>query len=362
MNATAEARWERAATRLDAASTAREQDRLDEALTLARGAAATLARVVGQRHPDYANARVELGRILRARGQLRFARAHLMVGAETLARTRGGGNVVAEMAAAALLELALCLQELGRFGECWASARAALRLAERLGPRSALVGQAHNQLGMAGKFSGRFAEAERHYRAARPIVRRLYGATSREMATLWHNLGGLEHARERFARGEPPARRAVEIARRRFPKDHPERLAHEVAHAALLDGLERHDEALPIYRRAVAAYTRCYGRAHYEVGTTLHNLAATERALGLRAAALRHYEEARRVLIRVRGADHPDVALTELNLGRLHAEVGHARVARGFLQRAHRRLRARLGARHPHTLACAGALGQVMRR
>ncbi len=63
--------------------------------------------------------------------------------------------------------------------------------------------------------------------------------------TLFHNLGGLEHARGRFAQGEPHARRSVEFRERlrgaaiRTPR---RTLA---ALAALLDGQGREGNGLP---------------------------------------------------------------------------------------------------------------------
>jgi len=214
------------------------------------------------------------------------------------------------------------------------------------------IAAAHNELGMSGKFSGRFAEASRHYRAARPILLRLYGSRSREMAMWWHNAGGLEHARGEFARGEPIGRHAVEIARSLLPPTDPERLAHEVAYAALLDGLDRYRESIPIYRRAIAAYTKVFGRVHYEVASTLHNLGTAEHALGHAAAARRAYAEALRIYERVLDREHPDLGLTLYNLGVLAGDRKAITRALTIFERA-------LGARHPHTRTCRRQLAAM---
>jgi len=352
-----EARWNRAAALLDAASAAVDAGRLDEALGLARRSAQSLARVVGVDHPDHASAQLTIGRILTAQGRPRAALPHLERAAASFAQIHVDDPVVGERTAQALLAHAHCLQELGRFDEGRVHARAALEIARRRGGENAvLVASTHNQIAVLGKFSGRFQEAERHYLAALPVMRRRCGAVSREVATILHNLGGLEHARGRFARGEPYARRSVEIARALLPPRDPERLAHEVAHAGLLDGLGRHAEALAIYRRALAGFTRRYGRDHYEVGSTLHNLASSEHALGRIAAAQHHYEAAIAVLAKVRGHDHPDVALSRFNLAILHRSSGRIARARMLLRRASIVFHARLGAAHAHTRACAAAL------
>ena len=83
-------------------------------------------------------------------------------------------------------------------------------------------------------------------------------------ATLFHNLGGLDHARGLFAAGEPYARRAVEIRERLLSPDHTETAAHLAALAALLDGQGRYDEAERLYLRALSIFERAYGMENYE--------------------------------------------------------------------------------------------------
>lgn len=355
-----ERRWDEAVALLDGVSAAVDTGRYDDALTTARRAARMLARVVGVDHPDYAGARLALGRVLRARGQLRASLSHLEYAVVTLAKVRGGDVAVSELAVDARLALAQCLQEMGRFDDARKHARAALRLASRrLRPTAALTVMAHNLLGVIGKFSGRFAEAERHYRAALSAARRRFGPRSPQVATILHNLGGLEHARGNFKRGEQPARRSVEIARALMRPDDPERVAHEVAYAALLDGLGRHDESVVIYRRALGVFVKRYGREHYEVASTLHNLAAAELARGNVSAAENHYREASTLLVKLRGTDHPDLALTHYNLALLYADTGRRASARVLLRRARATFQRRLGPSHPQTRACVAALARL---
>ena len=75
------------------------------------------------------------------------------------------------------------------------------------------------------------------------------GAESVEVATL-HNLGGIEHARERYSAGERFARRAVEIRERLLGPDHPDTAADVAALAGLLDGQKRYRESEPLSLRA----------------------------------------------------------------------------------------------------------------
>ena len=71
------------------------------------------------------------------------------------------------------------------------------------------------------------------------------------MASIWHNLGGLEHARGRPEIGEPYARKAWQLRRAALGDEHPDTVADEAALAGLLDGLGRYDESEPIYRKAL---------------------------------------------------------------------------------------------------------------
>src|SRR5437899_2606067 len=80
-----------------------------------------------------------------------------------------------------------------------------------------------------------------------------------EVATLYHNLGGLEHARGHFAGGEPWARQSVAIREQALGPDHPEVAADVAALAALLDGQGKWDEAEALYRRALAIFERVHG-------------------------------------------------------------------------------------------------------
>jgi tetratricopeptide (TPR) repeat protein len=75
-----------------------------------------------------------------------------------------------------------------------------------------------------------------------------------DMATLYHNLGGLEHARGRYARVEPWARQAVAIREQALGPEHPAVAADVAALAAILDAQGQEAEAEALYRRPGAVY------------------------------------------------------------------------------------------------------------
>src|SRR5262245_52510965 len=63
-----------------------------------------------------------------------------------------------------------------------------------------------NSLGIVCKYLGAYDEAEASYRRSLAIAEQVLGPDDAWFASLYHNLGGLEHARGRHVAGEPFAR------------------------------------------------------------------------------------------------------------------------------------------------------------
>ena len=66
------------------------------------------------------------------------------------------------------------------------------------GPASPEAGYVCNDLGVLGKFTASFDDADRWYRRALQIIEATCGPRSAEAATLHHNLAGLAHSRQTF--------------------------------------------------------------------------------------------------------------------------------------------------------------------
>jgi tetratricopeptide (TPR) repeat protein len=220
------------------------------------------------------------------------------------------------------------------------------------GSRDPVVAVVLNQLGMLAKLTGDFAVARRHYLRALPIVRMHPRLEELELADLYHNLGGLEHARGRHAVGEPLARRAIALRSRRHGAAAIVTWLDRTAHAALLDGLGRHREAEAVYRMALHRFRRHFGSTHHEVAVTLNNLGCSLSAQGKRGAALRHLRRGLALKERLFGATHVEVAIALHNLGAVLRDADRAAEARPLLQRAHEIFRRCLGSAHPSTRAC----------
>ena len=314
-------------------------------------AAAALA--IGERWGDAAGAEV-------ARAALALADVRVELGAfseaEALSRRAlralDQPGVVDEAVAGRLRVRALCavgsaLRCQGRYRDAEQPLREALELAERrFGNDDLAVGEAANNLAVLYKYTARFDEAERLYRRALQIVEAGNGGDDLK-ATLWHNLGGLEHSRGRNALAEPAARRAVEIRTRALGADHPVVAADAAALAAVLDALGLTDEAEALFRQALDTFRRLLGPRNYEVAINANNLAALHYRRGDHEQARALWELALDIKRELLGLGHPEVATTIVNLGVLAAKSGDNDHARSLFEQALQILGPEVGADHP---------------
>ena len=311
-------------------------------------------------HPDSVNIGNALAAVLEVRGDL--------AGAEMLLRdsAAGIGAIAADLEAVHLIriqtwqQLGGVLRLQGRYADAGDWLRRALADSEStLGAAHPQTGAVLNNLAVLLKYTGGFDEAAALYDRALRLA--LAGEPPDEMtiATLYHNIGGLAHARGTFAEGEEPARRAHEIRLRVLGPDHPEVAADAAAWAGLLEGLGRFDEARAIYGRALAIYRTVYGEEHPEVAYALSALANAEAGGGRHVEAEAHYREAVARRERLFGPDHPDVGLTLHNYARLLTDMGRVGDARAAADRASQIFAAHYAEGHPKIRAAAALLAEL---
>jgi tetratricopeptide (TPR) repeat protein len=235
------------------------------------------------------------------------------------------------------------------------SLKEALRIVStEFGEVSEHAANARNNLAVLYKACGRFDEGLHLYQQALDSVMKWSGEDCLASSVIYHNIGGILHAKGDFTTAEPPGRKAWEISRRLLGEDDPRTLLDAVAYAAIVDGLQRYDESEAIYRRALAIFEQTFGPEHYEVASNLHNLAAVLCARGDLDQAEKLYRRALGIKEKLLGEDSPDAALTLNNLGALLTRAGRPEEAAGLLQRAVTILYDRVAPDHPH-LALARA-------
>jgi|GEM_PF-523603 tetratricopeptide (TPR) repeat protein len=334
----------------------REATRLPEAERACRSALRDYTRAEGAAHPDVANALVELGQILEGRDQLRPARACQARALAILTRLgRTSDPDVLRLRVRARVFVAGIDRALGAYAAADRGFAAALREAKRaFGPRDADVAGIFNNLGVLRKYQGRYAEAARFYGRALPLLR---AAGDRgALATLYHNLGGIEHARGRHAAGEPHARKSVALREAELGRGHVVVAADVAALAAIVEGRGRLAEAARLYLRAIAVFRRKLGEQSAEVALNLASLASLREQQDRRPEAERLFTRAIALQERVFGRGHPEVALTLNNLAFLERRAGRRARALRLYERALRVFQHKLGPRHPHTRLAAANL------
>jgi tetratricopeptide (TPR) repeat protein len=296
----------------------------------------------GPDSPDAANVSNLLSRIAAARGQYARSGEHACAAWETMERLgdrcTGVEPEAIRVEAAGNAGTALRSQGLYSEAEPW------LRLAIEHAEESGLNATSQlNDLAVLYKYTGRFDEAERLYWKA-------LADTSGEdaaAATIYHNLGGLNHSRGEFAAAEPFARRACEIRERLSGPDHPDTLADACALAGVLDGLGRYVESEPIYRHALTMF----GEMHPEVAVNLNNLAALRWAQGDAVEAESLYLRSLRIKRELLGDSHPDSALTLFNYASMLYDLDRQAEAHPMALRALRLFEAALEPSHPRIAA-----------
>jgi tetratricopeptide (TPR) repeat protein len=321
-----------------------------------RRALAGYVAAEGVRHPDVANALVELAATLEARDRPDAATTALRRALAILRAPTDDPDLV-RLRLQARIALAGLDRARGAYAHAERGFQAALaEVRRRLPRRDPLHLAVLNNLGVLRKAQGRYAEALRYYRRAEPLL----GRRDREArATLEHNLGGSEHARGRYTAAEPHARRAVALRAAARGISHPAWAADVAALAAVVEARGRFAEAAALYRRALAVFDRTLGPRSLEVGLTLAGLAALEQQRERPARARTLYARALPVLEARLGRDHPDVALTINNLAVLERSQDRFARAVVLFRRAAASFARRLGARHPHTALARGNLRAV---
>ena len=250
------------------------------------------------------------------------------------------------------------LREQGQYDQAAPLLAEALSLAERISKDDdVLVASTLNQIGMLDKYAGRFDEGEQAYQRALAIVEEAEKnnpTISLELllADIYHNLGGLDHARERYAHGEPFARRSVEIRERLLGPDNPDTTADIAALAALLEGQGKYEEAEKLYLHVLAVFKRMYGLESYDVAVNLNNLAALYFAEGKISEAHKLYEDSLRIKETMLGPSHPDIAMTLNNLAVLEKQSGDLNAAREHYRRAIAIFESSFAPDHPKLMEC----------
>jgi serine/threonine-protein kinase len=190
--------------------------------------------------------------------------------------------------------LAICLDQLGRFGEARGAHLATLAYFRAHPERHQLrLAMALNNYGVHLERVGRLAEAERTHREALAAKRAILPASNPSLAASLVSLAAVLHARERLAEADSTYAAAVEMTRATLGSEH-----RRVAVALLGHGLVRHqrgnavdaaaafEEALRVARASDPPRPRMVRRTTAALGTALLALGRAAEAEPLLREAL----------------------------------------------------------------------------
>ncbi|MDJ0707924.1 MAG: tetratricopeptide repeat protein [Leptolyngbyaceae cyanobacterium MO_188.B28] len=220
-----------------------------------------------------------------------------------------------------------------------------------------------NDLAIAYKYWGRFDEAENLYQTALVELIQSHGEQHIEVAAIYHNLAGLNHARRHHAEAEPYARKSYQLHVDLLGPQHAKTIADGAALGSILHGLKRWDEAILYFETAIAFFEQQFGPVHYEIAINLNNLAASLQAKGEFEQAKQAYCRALEIKEILLGVNHPDVAISLNNLASLLQQTNQLAKAKGRFKRAISIFEASIGLNHPNTKLCrknaAGSLSRT---
>jgi tetratricopeptide (TPR) repeat protein len=236
-----------------------------------------------------------------------------------------GGADYDQLRLAALVRLGEALRLLGQFPEAENVLKRTIQLADAQHPLDPINrAMALNGLGILFKDTQRFEQAARHYQQALTLLEQTLGPNDPELAPLYHNLAGLEHAQDQFVEGEPLARRALELRAAHDGLETTGAAADLAVLGALLLGQRRYTEAETVLERSLGIWQGKYGPQHYEVAVVKHNLAALYQARGDQCRALRTYTHVLDIKSHILGPTHPDVVSLHQHIARLSEQPDNA--------------------------------------
>jgi tetratricopeptide (TPR) repeat protein len=208
-----------------------------------------------------------------------------------------------------------------------------------------------NGLGLVCKDVAKYDDARALYERALSLLQGVDNPDLREIATIYHNLGGIEHARGNYAEAKPFARLSVETRTRASKPDDAALAADMVALAAILDGLEEYEEAERLYLDALRVLETAPDSNAREIAVTLNDLGAQYHRRGLPALAETQLVRSAALKRHVLGNNHHELAVTLNNLAVLYRSRGDFARAAPLFDEAVAIFERSLGRGHPKAIA-----------
>jgi tetratricopeptide (TPR) repeat protein len=241
------------------------------------------------------------------------------------------------------------LREAGAYAPAEEILRETVSLADQTcGPASIAAAETRNELGILLKAAGQYEPARARYLEALAIYGRHPGPAHAEaVATLYHNLAGIDLVRGEPAQAAEWARKGLALRRDLVGDDDLLVLLDEGNLAPILVVLGAYDEAETLLVRLHERLVAKLGPNDYEVAVALTNLGGLAAHRGQWSAAEAYLNQALRIKTDLIGADHPDLLRTLVNLSVVTEHLGQTDGAGQAHRRALGIARAHLSPEHP---------------
>jgi serine/threonine protein kinase len=289
-----------------------EEKQLDEAEAMLRDAIATCKRVLGPDHRHTLYGQNDLAIILNSRGKYSDA---LKLDLETLEGRKRTLGPEHPDTLRSLANTACDYSNLDNLEEAETKCREALEGRRRvLGEEHTETFWSVNNLAGILEDRGKLVEAEKVRRDACDTARRLLGQDDPVTLAALTRLGNFLRGLEKYKDAKVFLREAVEGSERKLGKENASTLQRRFALARLFADEGSVVEAEKLYREVLAAQVRVSGPDHSDTLYTKNNLAFLLSDQGDNTGAEKLYREIFKTRCRVQGQDHPDTLFAQNNL------------------------------------------------
>ncbi len=138
---------------------------------------------------------------------------------------------------------------------------------------------------------GKYADAEKVAQRALNVAEKTFPTNHPTVAIALNNLAFLYEAQGKYAEAEPLYKRALAILEKALGKNHPNVANSLGGLAGLYSDQGKYSEAEPLFKRALTIFEKALGKNHPDVGTALGNLGVLYAHKGERRRALEMFEQ-----------------------------------------------------------------------
>ncbi len=336
-----------------------QQGKYTEAIPVAEKIIALAKELVGEKHPDTAEAVTNLATIYREIGEYASSEAlyqqALSIYRETVGEKHTG-------TAATLNTLAGLYYYQGRYEEAEKTYQSVLTIQrEVLGENDIATATTINNLALLYQNQGNYDTAQPLYEKALSVYFLVLGENHPDTATAMNNLGLLYQYQGDYAKAQSFYERALAVRKQISGQKSPD-IAQTLNNMALLaENRGDYKGAVALYQEAIAIYREVFGNNHPDTATSLNNLALLYYYQGNYTVAESLFKETLAIRRQVLGEKHPDVALSLNNLALLYHSSGNQQEAESLYKDAIALLKQTLGENHPSTATTINNLAELYR-